>query len=114
MSGALLVLLLMPLIASSASAQDPFKPAKVLPFCSVSVTRGAQQAYDDFRRPLWVAYEESKYNYPPGQDASMRLGLAIERYKIRNKLINKESELKDFAKKKYKCELYLRDFDFLF
>jgi len=110
MSRALLVLLLMPLIALPASAQDPFKPAKVLPSCSASVTLGAQQAFDDFARPLVMEYEESKYNYPPGQYASRQLGLAIERYKIRNRLIGKEEELKDFAKKKYKCKLYLRDF----
>jgi len=112
MSRALLVLLLMPLIALPASAQDPFKPAKVLPSCSASVTLGAQQAFDDFARPLVVAYEESKYNYPPSEVSTIKLKLAIERYRIQNKLISKTKELGEFAKKKYKCELYLRDFDF--
>jgi len=107
MNGALLVLLLMPLIALPASAQDPFKPAKVLPSCSASVTLGAQQAFDDFARPLVLAYEKSKYNYPPSEVSTIELKLAIEKYRLQATLIRKKQELEDFAKKKYKCVLSL-------
>lgn len=100
-----------------ARAQEPFRPVPVAPPCNASVTRGAQQALDEFMAELRekqrserfdlsrrLYQERSLGNSTAGLETQERLLKETQRYEAKKQLIGKEAELKLFALKTYKCE----------
>ncbi len=101
-------------------AQEPFRPVPVAPPCNSSINRGAQQALDElmaevkeqqrskqFELNTRLYKERGAGNSTAGLEMEQRLLGDTQRYEAKNALIKKETELKLFALKKYKCEVQL-------